>query len=47
MPIALSEHACKESVGLLSQLLADELTPRDMSNKHHWQVTDSLPDKCP
>src|SRR5216684_7919475 len=38
MPIALSEHACKESVDLLNQLLADEITLRDMYKKHHWQV---------
>jgi len=38
MPIALSEQACKESVELLNQLLADEITLRDMYKKHHWQV---------
>jgi starvation-inducible DNA-binding protein len=39
MPIALPEDACRESVELLNQLLADEITLRDMYKKHHWQVT--------
>ena len=39
MPIALSEHACKESVDNLNQLLADTMTLRDLYKKHHWQVT--------
>src|SRR6266404_3944409 len=38
MPIALSEHACKESVDNLNQLLADTMTIRDLYKKHHWQV---------
>jgi len=38
MPIALSEHACKESVDNLNQLLADTMTLRDLCKKHHWQV---------
>jgi len=38
MPIALSEHACKESVDNLNQLLADTITLRDLYKKHHWQV---------
>jgi starvation-inducible DNA-binding protein len=38
MPIALSEHVCKESVENLNQLLADTITLRDLSKKHHWQV---------
>jgi len=38
MPIALSEHACKESVVNLNQLLADTMTLRDLYKKHHWQV---------
>jgi len=38
MPIALSEAACKESVDNLNQLLADEITLRDLYKKHHWQV---------
>ena len=38
MPIALSEHACKESVDNLNQLLADMMTLRDLYKKHHWQV---------
>jgi len=38
MPIALSEVACKESVANLNQLLADEITLRDLYKKHHWQV---------
>src|SRR5688500_3316608 len=37
-PIALSEHACKESVENLNQLLADTVTLRDLYRKHHWQV---------
>src|SRR5712675_592195 len=38
MPIALSEHACKESVDNLNQVLADTMTLRDLYKKHHWQV---------
>jgi starvation-inducible DNA-binding protein len=38
LPIALSEHACRESVGNLNQLLADTITVRDLYKKHHWQV---------
>jgi len=38
MPIALSEHACIESVDNLNQLLADTITLRDLYKKHHWQV---------
>src|SRR4029077_11353779 len=38
MPIALSEHACKESGDNLNQLLADTMTLRDLYKKHHWQV---------
>ena len=38
MPIALSEHVCKESVDNLNQLLADTMTLRDLYKKHHWQV---------
>src|SRR5947208_12424797 len=38
LPIALAEHACKESVENLNQLLADTMTLRDMYKKHHWQV---------
>jgi starvation-inducible DNA-binding protein len=38
MPIALSEVACKESVDNLNQLLADEISLRDLYKKHHWQV---------
>jgi starvation-inducible DNA-binding protein len=38
MPIALSEHVCKESVENLNQLLADTITLRDLYKKHHWQV---------
>lgn len=38
MPIALSEHACKESVENLNQILADTITLRDLYKKHHWQV---------
>jgi starvation-inducible DNA-binding protein len=39
MPIALSEKACKESVDLLNQVLADTITLRDLYKKHHWQVS--------
>jgi starvation-inducible DNA-binding protein len=38
MPLALSEVACRESVENLNQLLADEITLRDLYKKHHWQV---------
>ena len=38
MPIALSEHACRESVENLNQLLADTMTLRDLYKKHHWQL---------
>ena len=38
MPIALSEHACRESVENLNQLLTDAMTLRDLYQKHHWQV---------
>ena len=38
MPIALSKHACKESVVNLNQLLADTITLRDLYKKHHWQI---------
>ena len=38
MPIALSDVACKESVESLNQLLADEITLRDLYKRHHWQV---------
>ena len=38
MPIALSEHARKEAVENLNQLLADTMTLRDLYKKHHWQV---------
>ena len=38
MPIALSDVACKQSVESLNQLLADEITLRDLYKKHHWQV---------
>jgi len=33
MPIALSEHVCKESVENLNQLLADTFTLRDLYKK--------------
>lgn len=38
MPNGLSERACKESVSLLNQCLADTITLRDLYKKHHWQV---------
>jgi starvation-inducible DNA-binding protein len=39
LPIALSEHICRESVENLNQLLADVITLRDLYKKHHWQVS--------
>jgi starvation-inducible DNA-binding protein len=39
LPIALSEHVCRESVESLNQLLADVITLRDLYKKHHWQVS--------
>ena len=39
LPIALSEHVCRESVENLNQLLADVITLRDLYKKHHWQVS--------
>jgi starvation-inducible DNA-binding protein len=39
MPIALSEHACQQSVENLNQLLADTMTLRDLYKKAHWQVS--------
>lgn len=39
MPIALDEHARRESVTNLNQLLADTITLRDLYKKHHWQVS--------
>src|SRR5215472_9755095 len=39
LPIALAEKACKESVDLLNQILADTITLRDLYKKHHWQVS--------
>jgi starvation-inducible DNA-binding protein len=38
MPLALSEHARKESVENLNQLLADTMTLRDLYKKAHWQI---------
>jgi starvation-inducible DNA-binding protein len=38
LPIALDKDACKESVELLNQILADTMTLRDLYKKHHWQV---------
>jgi starvation-inducible DNA-binding protein len=38
MPVALSEHARKESVENLNQLLADTMTLRDLYKKAHWQI---------
>jgi starvation-inducible DNA-binding protein len=38
LPIALSETACRQSVGNLNQVLADTITLRDLYKKHHWQV---------
>jgi starvation-inducible DNA-binding protein len=39
LPIALSEDACRKSVGNLNQLLADTMVLRDLYKKHHWQVS--------
>src|SRR5881296_2132742 len=38
LPIALAESVCEASVDNLNQLLADEITLRDLYKKHHWQV---------
>jgi starvation-inducible DNA-binding protein len=38
LPLALSEHACRQSIENLNQLLADTVTLRDLYRKHHWQV---------
>lgn len=39
MPIGLDEQACGQSVELLTPLLADTITLRDMYKKHHWQTS--------
>lgn len=39
LPIALSEHACRQGVENLNQLLADTLMLRDLYKKHHWQTS--------
>ena len=38
LPIALSEHACEQSIANLNQVLADTMTLRDLYKKHHWQL---------
>lgn len=38
MPHGLPEKACRQSVAILNQTLADSITLRDMYKKHHWQV---------
>jgi starvation-inducible DNA-binding protein len=38
-PIALSESACRQSIGNLNQLLVDTFILRDLYKKSHWQVT--------
>lgn len=38
MPNGLPEDACRKSVELLNQVLADTITLRDLYKKHHWQV---------
>lgn len=38
LPNGLSEDACRKSVELLNQVLADTITLRDLYKKHHWQV---------
>ena len=38
MPNGLPEDACRQSVELLNQVLADTMTLRDLYKKHHWQV---------
>ena len=38
LPIALAEKVCREGVENLNQLLADTITLRDLSKKHHWQL---------
>src|SRR4029077_14528620 len=41
LQIALDEKVCAASADNLNQLLADTMTLRDMSKKHHWQVAGS------
>src|SRR3954452_19619980 len=38
LPLSLGEKACRDSVTVLNQLLADTITIRDMYKKHHWQL---------
>jgi starvation-inducible DNA-binding protein len=38
-PIALGESTRSKSIENLTQLLADTLSLRDLSKKHHWQVS--------
>jgi starvation-inducible DNA-binding protein len=38
-PLALGEKARVESVDILNQVLVDTMTLRDLSKKHHWQVS--------
>ncbi len=38
-PLALDAKARTESVEILNQILVDTMTLRDLSKKHHWQVS--------
>jgi starvation-inducible DNA-binding protein len=38
LPIVLDEKTCMASLELLSQILADTMTLRDLYKKHHWQA---------
>src|SRR5262245_46349250 len=40
-PLALSEHAARQSVENLNQILADTMSLRDLYKKHHWQLAGS------
>ena len=46
MPIALSEHACKESVDNLNQLLADTMTLGDLYNRKGGRKCQSKSRAC-
>src|SRR5207248_238162 len=39
LPLGLDEKACRTSVELLNQILADTITLRDLYKKSHWQVS--------
>jgi starvation-inducible DNA-binding protein len=39
LPLGLDEKACRTSVELLNQILADTITLRDLYKKSHWQAS--------